>query len=50
MHVRSNWSKLNMEYSKLLGGKSKIPKRKIKAQKQGHLTIGGTFICRNMIG
>ena len=28
----------------------KIPERRIKARKQGHLTIGGTFICRNMIG
>ena len=50
MHVRSNWSKLNMEQSKPLGGKPKIPKRKVKAQKQGHLTIGGAFLCRNMIG
>ncbi len=28
----------------------KIPERRVKVQKQGHLTNGGAFICRNMIG
>ncbi len=28
----------------------KIPERRIMARKQGHLMIGGAFICRNRIG
>ncbi len=42
---------INGEYFKLLGGKIFwIPERRVKARKQGHLTIGGAFICRNIIG
>ena len=34
----------------LAGKFPKIPERRVKARKLGHLTIGGVFICRNMIG
>ena len=30
--------------------KDTLAKRRVKARKQGHLTIGGAFVCRNMIG
>ena len=34
----------------LAGKFPNIPERRVKARKQGHLTIGGALICRNMIG
>ena len=41
----------NREYFKALGGEifPKIHQRRVKARKEGHLTIGGAFISRNMI-
>ncbi len=43
---------VNREYLKPLGAKKfpKIPERRVKVRKQGHLTIGGAFICHNMNG
>ncbi len=43
---------VNREYFKPLGGKllRRYPKEWQRCKKQGHLPIGGAFICRNMIG
>ncbi len=41
----------NREYFIPLGGKIfRRYTKEVKAQKQGHLMIGGAFISRNMIG
>ncbi len=34
----------------LAGKFSEDTRKKVKGRKQGYLTIGGGFICRNMIG
>ena len=34
----------------LAGKLSEYARRRVKARKQGHLMIGGAFICCNMIG
>ncbi len=42
---------MTREYFKSLGGEfPKIPESRVKTRKQGHLKIGGTFICHNVIG
>ena len=48
---RTRWFIPHLATVNALPGKFlKIPERRVKAQKQGYLTIGGAFICRNMIG